>query len=181
MDSNHRFALCRSDAFAARRRDRVLRKWTHWDSHPDFQRAELVSSCWTMSPNRSIAEAVRLELTSGQAATCFRDRLLIRPDHFRLRCLQSSGDWNRTNGILVQSQASLPTATTPECVVVADTRASVEVRGEGLEPPSPGSKPGSLPLADPRSCSVQSRVPCGNRTRLASLEGWRLCRSAKGT
>ena len=25
------------------------------------------------------------------------------------------------------------------------------------------------------------RVPCGNRTRLASLEGWCLCRSAKGT
>ena len=25
------------------------------------------------------------------------------------------------------------------------------VRGEGFEPPSPGSKPGSLPLADPRS------------------------------
>jgi hypothetical protein len=24
-------------------------------------------------------------------------------------------------------------------------------------------------------------VPCGNRTRLISLEGWRLCRSAKGT
>ena len=30
------------------------------------------------------AEAVRLEPTSGaSAATCFRDRLLIRPDHFR--------------------------------------------------------------------------------------------------
>ena len=36
------------------------------------------------------------------------------------------------------------------------------------------------------SCSAaelptQSKVPCGNRTRLSSLEGWRLCRSAKGT
>ena len=28
---------------------------------------------------------------------------------------------------------------------------------------------------------TQSRVPCGNRTRLSSLEGWHLCRSAKGT
>ena len=28
---------------------------------------------------------------------------------------------------------------------------------------------------------TQSRVPCGNRTRLSSLEGWYLCRSAKGT
>ena len=26
-----------------------------------------------------------------------------------------------------------------------------EARGEGLEPPQPGSKPGGLPLADPRS------------------------------
>jgi hypothetical protein len=52
-----------------------------------------------------------------------------------------------------------------------------QVRGAGLEPASPGSKPGSLPLADPRS----NQVPCGNRTRLASLEGWHLCRSAKGT
>ena len=24
-------------------------------------------------------------------------------------------------------------------------------------------------------------MPCGNRTRLSSLEGWRLCRSANGT
>jgi hypothetical protein len=31
------------------------------------------------------AEAVRLELTSDKcAATCFQDRLLIRPDDFRL-------------------------------------------------------------------------------------------------
>jgi hypothetical protein len=52
-----------------------------------------------------------------------------------------------------------------------------KARGEGVEPPSPGSKPGSVPLAHPRSC----RVPCGNRTRLSSLEGWCLSRSAKGT
>jgi hypothetical protein len=29
-----------------------------------------------------------------------------------------------------------------------------KVRGEGFEPSSPGSKPGSLPLADPRECPV---------------------------
>jgi hypothetical protein len=52
-----------------------------------------------------------------------------------------------------------------------------KARGEGIEPPSPGSKPGSVPLAHPRSY----RVPCGNRTRLSSLEGWCLSRSAKGT
>ena len=54
---------------------------------------------------------------------------------------KSSGGRNRTCGLLIQSQASLPAATTPD----------------------------------------QPRVPCGNRTRLASLEGWSLCRSAKGT
>ena len=35
--------------------------------------------------------------------------------------------------------------------------ASRRVRGEGFEPPSPGSKPGGLPLADPRS----SECPAG--------------------
>ena len=55
-------------------------QWTHRESHSDLQLAELASSCWTMSPK---AEAVRLELTSGVAATCFQDRLLIRPDDFR--------------------------------------------------------------------------------------------------
>ena len=25
-------------------------QWTHWESNPDFQPAELVSSLWTMSP-----------------------------------------------------------------------------------------------------------------------------------
>ena len=49
------------------------------------------------------------------AATCFRDRLLIQPDDFRCVARQSSGGWNRTNGLLVQSQASLPAATAPEC------------------------------------------------------------------
>lgn len=109
------------------------------------------------------------------AATCFQDRLLIRPDDFRIS--SSSGGWNRTNGLLVQSQASLPTATTPESIARTFANA-VSARGEGFEPPPPGSKPGGLPLADPR---MDLRVPCESRTRLSSLEGWRLCRSAKST
>ena len=39
----------------------------------------------------------------------------------------------------------------PRIMYSWDTAIATEVRGEGLEPPSPGSKPGSLPLADPRS------------------------------
>jgi hypothetical protein len=66
----------------------------------------------------------------------------------------------------------------PGSLSLRDTARLPKVRGGGVEPPSPGSRPGSLPLADPRS---RSRVPCGSRTHLASLEGWHLCRSAKGT
>jgi hypothetical protein len=66
----------------------------------------------------------------------------------------SSGGWNRTNVPLVQSQASLPTATAPECLL--------SVRGGGFEPPSPDSKSGSLPLADPRSFFVKSDLRKSN-------------------
>lgn len=56
-----------------------------------------------------------LEPTSGyDAATCFQDRPLIRPDGFREGLNSSSGGWNRTSGLRVQSAASLPPATAPE-------------------------------------------------------------------
>ena len=79
-----------------------------------------------------------------------------------------------------------PDATTNSCYPGSGTakdRATLALvhraRGRGFEPLSPDSKSGSLPLADPRMSWL--RVPCGNRTRLSSLEGWRLCRSANGT
>ena len=112
MDSNHRSSSCKEAAFAARPQD-----------------------C-------SQAEAEGLEPPSRVDATdCFQDSVLIQPDDFRkLRGLESnqhpersecpvlplddpavvvlasSGGRNRTYGLLVQSQASLPTATTPECL-----------------------------------------------------------------
>jgi hypothetical protein len=52
----------------------------------------------------------------------------------------------------------------PGSGVLWDTAIATEVRGEGLEPPSPGSKPGSLPLADPRSINAE----CPARVELAS-------------
>ncbi len=81
---------------------------------------------------------------------------------------------------------------------------SSQIAGAGIEPAPPGSKPsiaansdypamkeGRVGLEPTRGCltstcsaaelPTQSRVPCGNRTRLSSLEGWHLCRSAKGT
>jgi hypothetical protein len=56
-----------------------------------------------------------------------------------------------------------------------DTAAPPKVRGEGFEPSSPGSRPGSLPV------SRSPRVPCGSRTHLSGLEDQHLCHSAKGT
>ena len=65
----------------------------------------------------------------------------------------SSGGWNRTSGLHVQSVASLPAATTPES----------SIREGGFEPPPPDSKSGSLPV------SRFPRASCGSRTRLSDL------------
>ena len=92
---------------------------------------------------------MRLELTSGKAATCFQDRLLIRPDGFRLSKkvpgvgIEPTTSWVRARRHYQQQL--------PRSGCSWDTVIATEVRGEGFEPPSPGSKPGSLPLADPRS------------------------------
>ena len=122
------------------------------------------------------------------AATCLPSKFLIRPDGFRRQRHQ------KVPGVGIEPTtscdhrcASVPGVRRhyqqqlPRIVHRSDTTAVPEVRGEGVEPPSPGSKPGGLPLADPRSRHQQEKVPCGSRTRLASLEGWHLCRSAKGT
>ena len=94
----------------------------------------------------------------------------------------SCGSWNRTNGLLVQSQASLPAATVPHRSPLELT--SIPCRGS----PSSGGRnrtygllvqsQASLPTATTPECL---RVTCGSRTHLASLEGWNLCRSVKGT
>jgi hypothetical protein len=75
----------------------------------------------------------------------------------------SSGGRNRTYGLLVQSQASLPTATTPEC-------------GEcsaGIEPASPGWKPGAF-AARPRAQCLSFSGRKGSRTLKAGYprSGW---------
>jgi hypothetical protein len=126
------------------------------------------------------AEAVGLEPTSGaMPPPVFKTGSSSGRMTSVIGLQNSSGGWNRTNGLLVQSQASLPTATAPEQNGFQDIQFHAKVRGEGFEPPQPGSKPGGLPLADPRV--TRSKVPSGSRTRLASLEGWHLCRSAKST
>jgi hypothetical protein len=47
------------------------------------------------------------------------------PSSGRMTSVASCGSWNRTNGLLVQSQASLPTATVPHHSCFHDTRACV--------------------------------------------------------
>jgi hypothetical protein len=101
----------------------------------------------------------------------------------------SSGGWNRTSGLRVQSAVSLPAATAPELdfrFPISDYKSAIldlesgncnlqsAIRGGGFEPPRSGSKPESLPV------SRSPRAPRGSRTRLSGLEDRCLCRSARG-
>ncbi len=157
----------------------MLFEWTHRELHPDLRLAEPASSCWTMSPSFRERKPWDSNPQAACAATCFQDRLLIQPDDFRL---SSCGSWNRTNGLLVQSQASLPTATIPHrsCFQrhTRSTHGSRRAAGAGIEPADSWFK--ARHHYQQRLPRI-GRVPCGSRTRLARLEAWNLCRSAKGT
>lgn len=84
-------------------------QWTYRELHPNLRRAMPVSSCWTISPS----------FRSGSRETRTRKRHLpplvfkTSSSSSRMTSVLSCGSWNRTNGLLIQSQASLPTATTP--------------------------------------------------------------------
>ena len=60
------------------------------------------------------AEAVRLELTSDKRRHLFSRQAPHPAGWLPSFGSSSCGSWNRTNGLLVQSQASLPTATIPQ-------------------------------------------------------------------
>jgi hypothetical protein len=109
------FPVCRTGVVAVGPRDC---KWTHWESHPDLNRAELVSSCWTMSPSRR--KSWDSNPQAALATDCFQDSVLIRPDDFRSSC----GSWNRTN--IKTFRASRPT--------VKRSRNGCSVPGVGIEP-----------------------------------------------
>ena len=55
----------------------------------------------------------------------------------------------------------------------------LKLRGQESNLRTPGSKPGITTNSD--DPATNARVPCGSRTRLARLEAWSLCRSAKDT
>ncbi len=67
----------------------VCFKWSHGESNPDLLHGELASSCWTMT--RCVLSGSRETRTHKRlyAATCFQDRLLIRPDGFHRQAAEA--------------------------------------------------------------------------------------------
>ena len=97
MESNHRF-LGVDQVSLPLDHGTVFFKWSHRESHPDLQRAELASSCWTMTPMSLSAEAVGLEPTSGMsAAACFPSRFLNHSDGFRFHAREGGSRGTRTH------------------------------------------------------------------------------------
>ena len=82
-----------------------MTQYPGWESNPQAPGFKPGRSAVGV-PGPFEAEAVGLEPTSGDdAATCFQDRPLIRPDGFREGLNRSSGGWNRTSGLHIQSVA----------------------------------------------------------------------------
>ena len=134
----------------------------------------LASSCWTMTPICSQRKPWDSNPQTAKPSPVFKTgSSTIRMASRKVPGvgIEPTNSWFRARR---HYQQQLPR------IVLFETRVVLQSKfgEEGVEPPSSGSRPESLPLADPRS---RSRVPCGNRTRLASLEDWNLCRSAKGT
>ena len=103
MESNHRF-LGVDQVSLPLDHGTVSFKWSHRESHPDLQRAELASSCWTMTPclfkrkPDHRCAAVPLEPTSGRiAAACLPSRFLTNSDGFRYQSCQGGSRETRTH------------------------------------------------------------------------------------
>src|SRR5207245_75151 len=115
-----------------------------------------------------------------QAATCFRDRALIQPDDFQV-CDSSTFRELESNQ---RPPGSEPGVTTSSNCPGADSlfKTTSAERSSGRRGRTFVScYKARQPTASRSPINKNPRVPCGNRTRLSSLEGWRLCRSAKGT
>ncbi len=85
----------------------------------------------------------------------------------------SCGSWNRTN--ITTFRASHPTVrrSRKSCFSSGGRNRTYELVAQRQAITTNSDDPGIF------ICTW--RVPCGSRTHLASLEGWHLCRSAKGT
>ena len=79
---------------------------------------------------------------------------------------RSSGGWNRTSGLHVQSVASRPTSNCPGSCVHIRTRIAASGSGRRIRTSIAWFK------ARQPAVSRSPRVPRGSRTRLSSLEDW---------
>ena len=127
-------------------------------------------------------------------AACFQDRFLIRPDDFHNLQVAGVGIESTPPGSEPSIATSSDYPAMSVCQVTRPRLISSRIAGAGIEPAPPGSKPsiaansdypamkeGRVGLEPTRGCltntcsaaelPTQSRVPCGNRTRLSSLEG----------
>jgi hypothetical protein len=83
MELNHRFLGVDQVPLPLDHGTIFFLKWSHRESHPDLQHAMLASSCWTMTPTPLFSGSRETRTHKRHcAATCFQDRLLIRPDGF---------------------------------------------------------------------------------------------------
>ena len=109
----------------------------------------------------------RSDLIDNQAS--FPEELATENVHH-----QSTGDWNRTNGLLVQSEVQRPATATPAFLFSKALR-------PGIEPDLRASKAHVATTRRREFSTANQRVSCGSRTRLSELEAQHLCRSAKDT
>ena len=104
----------------------------------------------------------------------------FRPDDFRLPAagvgIEPTASWFRARRHYQQQLSRIVHRQRRPCLRTVRIKAA----GAGVEPADPWFKATYFYRQKlPRNQIV--RVPCGNRTRLSSLEGWCLSRSAKGT
>src|SRR5687767_5565013 len=75
----------------------VLRKWTHRELHPDSQCAELMSSCWTMSPKGKKRKPWDLNPQTNKSPPVFQASSSSQAEYFPFNLVRSRGGWTRTN------------------------------------------------------------------------------------
>ena len=132
-----------------------MTQYPGWESNPQapgFKPGR--SAVGVPGPSRGGSRGTRTH-KRPEAATCFQDRPLIRPDGFR-------EGLNRVPGAGIEPAASAFRARRHY------QQQLPRIREGGFEPPPPDSKSGSLPV------SRFPRAPRGSRTRLSDLGSPRL-------